>query len=539
MTVDTCRWREDARRLERGATTVPRLSCASLVVALFICFSFMTMPVLQIIGTANTLGSTESQSPVTLTDDPYAQSLSAFHGRNWDWSSYADDDGLVDVIVSERSMGKASVEAIGEFRAYETKVFSTAFQGFAARVSVDMLDEYASGSNPLVDVYPDLTVNATYEDNILQVGADQVWSMTDSHGSPVRGTDVIVAVVDTGIYYNHPDLGGNIGPSYKVIGGYDFNNMDSDPIDDNGHGTHVAGIIAANGNLSGVAPGARLLAYKVLGSDGTGSMSNVILGVERAMDPNQDGNPSDHADVISMSLGGSGDESDPICQAVQNAIEEGIVVVIAAGNSGPGLGTVASPGVAPNAITVGAINDTGALAAFSSRGVPNSLKIKPEISAPGVNVLSTVPYSGAKLSSPSGYSALSGTSMATPHVSGAAALLLQLHPTWTPAQVKSALISGSSVLSEPLWLAGAGGLWVPGAISQRLFSDAPLISYGFAEDASKGFNVTNIGSSISLTASSTDRYSMSADESVDTCPTLPTRPLSLPNLSRSGAFRRR
>lgn len=475
------------------------------------------MPALQILNTAATTGTGyASSSDTTVPNDPYSESLSAFKGRNWDWSSYADHDGYVNVIVSERSLGKASNDAIGAFRAYETNSYSIAFHGFAARVSLDLLTTYASGSSPSVDVYPDLPVNATTEESLVQIGADQVWSMPDGLGSQVRGAGIIVAVIDTGIAYTHPDLGGGFGPSYKVIGGYDFHNGDSDPMDDNGHGTHVAGIIAADGNIMGVAPDAKLLAYKALGSDGSGSMSDVILAVERAMDPNEDGITTDQADVISMSLGGSGDESDPICQAVQNAIADGIVVVVAAGNSGPSMGTVASPGVAPNAITVGAINETGALASFSSRGVPNSLNIKPEISAPGVNINSTVPFSGTKHSSSSGYSTMSGTSMATPHVSGAAALLLQLHRTWTPAQVKSALISGSSDLSEPLWLAGAGGLWVPGAASQRLFAEQPLISYGLAGESSHEFNVSCPGSSISVTASSTDRYSMSADGSVDT-----------------------
>jgi subtilisin family serine protease len=475
------------------------------------------MPALQVLNTAATFGAgAASSSDTAVAEDPYSQSLSDFTTRSWDWASYADNNGYVNVIVSERSSGKDSTDAIAAFKAYQTDSFSIVFQGFAAHVSVNMLNEYASGSSPSIDVYPDLPVNATVEDNILQIGADQVWSMTDSHGSNVRGTGIIVAVIDTGIAYTHPDLGGGFGPSYKVIGGYDFHNKDSDPMDDNGHGTHVAGIIAASGVLTGVAPGAKLLAYKALGSDGSGSMSNVILGVERAMDPNDDGNTADHANVISMSLGGSGDVNDPICKAVQSAIDAGVVVVVAAGNSGPSMGTVASPGVAPNAITVGAINETGALASFSSRGVPNSLTIKPEISAPGVNILSTVPYSGTKHSSSSGYSSMSGTSMATPHVSGAVALLLQLHPLWTPAQVKSALISGSSELAEPLWLAGAGGLWVPGATSQRLFAEQPLISCGFAGEASQQFTVSNSGSSISLTASSTDRYSMSADGSVDT-----------------------
>ena len=488
---------------------------------------FVGAPILQIVSSSAAVTSTpqtegSSQTPST----PYLSSLSDFRGRNWDWSSYADKSGFVNVIVSQpddlaqdgqyvlrTSAAMDSARAVSVLRSYETGSYSLAFHGFSARVDLQTLNLYASGPNPAAEVYPDLPVNATVTDNVQQIGADQVWAMTDSHGVSVRGTGIVVAVIDTGVDYTHPDLGGGFGPSYKVIGGYDFYNHDNDPMDDNGHGTHVAGIIAANGNITGVAPDAKLLAYKCLGSDGSGSMSNVILGIEAAMDPNGDSNPSDHANIISMSLGGAGDETDPICQAVKNAIDAGIVVVVAAGNSGPGMGTVASPGVAPEAITVGAINETGCLAPFSSRGTPDSLLIKPEISAPGVDILSTVPRTGSKHSSPSGYASLSGTSMATPHVSGAAALLLQMHPDWTPDKVKSALIQSSSQLDESLWQAGAGGLWVPSAVSQHLFVNQPLISYGLAGGESQNAVLQNQGQATTLITTSFDMYSISADGS--------------------------
>jgi hypothetical protein len=167
---------------------------------LIVSISFLMMPALQILNTAAAFSTgSSSSSDTTGAEDPYAQSLSAFRTRNWDWASYADNDGYVNVIVSERSSGEASFDAIGEFRAYQTSSFSIAFQGFAAHVSLTMLSAYASGSSPVVDVYPDLPVNATVEDNIVQIGADQVWSMTDSYGSQVRGTGMVVAVIDTGI----------------------------------------------------------------------------------------------------------------------------------------------------------------------------------------------------------------------------------------------------------------------------------------------------------------------------------------------------
>ncbi|MBU0685116.1 MAG: S8 family serine peptidase, partial [Candidatus Thermoplasmatota archaeon] len=298
---------------------------------------------------------------------------------------------------------------------------------------------------------------------------------------------------------------------YKVIDGYDFYNHDSDPMDDNGHGTHVAGVIAGSGGMTGVAPGASILAYKALGPDGSGSMSDVIVAIDRAIDPNQDGDTSDHADVISMSLGGKGQSDDPVCQAVENAVSAGVVVVVAAGNDGPSIGTVSSPGLAPDAITVGAVDNNGALASFSSRGTSPDLTIKPEISAPGANINSTVPFSNAAHSSSTGYAVMSGTSMATPHVSGGAALLLQMHPTWTPAQVKSALISGAAELNESVWSAGAGGLWIPTALDSSLFFSTSMVSYGLAGSASRSVTVTNLGSSVSLSLSSRDCFGLSAD----------------------------
>lgn len=496
-------------RRNPGASS-PRTSIATVSVAILIALALLSFPVLQLCADtpATSVEPVEASDAGQAADAQYSQSIESFKTRSWDWASYADEDGFVNVIVSSSS---GSSEALNAFKSWKIEGFSRAFNGFTARVSLDVLAKYSSGQDPAVRVYPDLTLNATMTESVIQVGADQVWSMTDSHGLAVRGTGVVVAIIDTGIDYTHPDLGGGFGPGHKVIGGYDFINGDNDPIDDNGHGTHVAGTVAASGNISGVAPDAKLLAYKCLGRDGSGPMSTAIRGIEAAMDPNGDGDPSDRADVISMSLGGAGDSDDPICQAVKSAIAAGIVVVIAAGNSGSGMGTVASPGVTPEAITVGAVDDNGDLASFSSRGVANSLLIKPEISAPGVAIVSTVPYSGAKYSSPTGYSALSGTSMATPHVSGAVALLLQMHPEWTPSQVKSALISGSSKMNESLWLGGAGGLWAPTAIGQRLFANEPLISYGSAGGASKATTVSNSGASISLTARASDSYSASAE----------------------------
>jgi subtilisin family serine protease len=449
--------------------------------------------------------------------------------HHWDWRALQDESGFVDVILWTESTSnfKTKISQVESELGYDTsdgiecmsstssvftirETYSISFSGFSAKIKLDLLQELLA-SDPSVQAYPDLQVNATALSNIQQIGADQVWSRVDASGHSVTGYGVSVAVIDTGIDYMHPDLGGGFGPGYKVVGGYDFYNGDTDPMDDNGHGTHVAGTIAAYGVIKGVAPNATLYAYKVLGASGSGSMSSVVSAIDAALDPNGDGSTADHVDVISMSLGGQGSSDDPACLAVQRAVAAGVVVVVAAGNGGPTMRTVASPGLSSYAITVGAVDASGNLASFSSRGPTEDLLMKPEVSAPGVSIYSTVPYSGASHSSSTGYMTMSGTSMATPHISGSAALLIQLHPTWTPAQVKSALVTCAKQINESLWCAGSGEVWVPGAADASLFSSTPLLSYGMANGTSKALTITNSGSGATFATSSSDRFGLAAD----------------------------
>ncbi|WUW19121.1 S8 family serine peptidase [Streptomyces sp. NBC_01465] len=192
------------------------------------------------------------------------------------------------------------------------------------------------------------------DDAVPLVGAPDVWKRKDSKGQKANGKGVTVAVLDSGVDYTHPDLGGAFGEGHKVVGGYDFVNGDADPMDDNGHGTHVSGIIAGSaaeeGGVTGVAPGAQLLAYKVMNANGEGNTSDIIAGIEAAIDP---ANPH-RADVINMSLGGYGDGSDPLGQAATAATKAGVVVVASAGNEGPGSGTVGTPAAADGVVAVGA-----------------------------------------------------------------------------------------------------------------------------------------------------------------------------------------
>ena len=319
-------------------------------------------------------------------------------------------------------------------------------------------------------IQPDMPVHAfaaTAPANIKKIRADQVWSTLGS-----RGRGVTVAIIDTGIDYNHPALGGGFGPGHKVIGGYNFVSKNNDPMDDNMHGTHVAGIIAGNSDeLLGVAPDASLLAFKVLDAHGSGKTSDVLAGIERAADPNNDGDFSDHADVANLSLGGIGNPDDPQSQAIDRGTALGVVYCIAAGNSGSGFHTIASPGNARSAITVGATDNTDLVAFFSSRG-PNTKNaaLKPDVLAPGVSIVSSVP--GGK------YAALSGTSMATPHVAGVAALVKSLHPDWTADQIKSAIVTRASVLNLEGMIQGGGRVDALSAASTSTLVTPASISLG-------------------------------------------------------------
>jgi len=251
--------------------------------------------------------------------------------------------------------------------------------------------------------------------------------------SKYSGKNVSIAFFDTGIDYTHPAL----SPKYQ--GGYDFVNNDDDPYDDQGHGTHVAGITAAkptitstNQQITGIASNSSVFAYKVLDENGEGYTSWFLSAFERAMDPNQDGNLSDHHDIISISAGNpEGSVSDLMSTAATQAVNAGITVIAAAGNNGPTMNTISSPAIAKQVIAVGASIENTRIAPYSSRGTFFEEMIKPDIIAPGHQIISTWPNNQ--------YETLSGTSMATPHVTGIVACLLEKNPTLTPNQIQELL----------------------------------------------------------------------------------------------------
>lgn len=236
-----------------------------------------------------------------------------------------------------------------------------------------------------------------------------------AHAQNVTGNGVKVAILDTGIDSSHEDL--------RVVGGASFVAGEPNALQDgNGHGTHVAGTVAALNNqvgVLGVAYDVDLYAVKVLGADGSGTLSGIAQGIEWSI--------ANNMDVINMSLGGS-TGSTTLKQAADNAYNSGLVVVAAAGNSGDFFGlinTIGYPARYDSVIAVGAVDSNNRRASFSSVGS------QLEVMAPGANILSTLPGNS--------YGSLNGTSMASPHVAGAAALLLAQDPTLTNVQVREKL----------------------------------------------------------------------------------------------------
>jgi subtilisin family serine protease len=269
-------------------------------------------------------------------------------------------------------------------------------------------------------IWLDGKVKVAADDNIEQIGAPAAWQ------AGLTGAGVKVAVLDTGVDATHPDLAG------KVAAAKDFSGSES-TVDRFGHGTHVASIAVGK---KGVAPGAQLLVGKVLDDSGSGYESGIIEGMQWAVDSG--------AKVVNMSLGGDAtDGTDPMSEAVNELSAGGSALfVVAAGNEG-GDYTVGTPGAATSALTVGAVDRNDQLAEFSSRGPRLADQgLKPEITAPGVDIVAAR-AAGTTMGTPvdSLYTTASGTSMATPHVAGAAAILAQEHPDWSGSKLKDALVS--------------------------------------------------------------------------------------------------
>jgi serine protease AprX len=345
----------------------------------------------------------------------------------------------------------------------------------------------------------DPVVRPTMAVSVRSTAADQTWAGTSGlllgigGISGVSGKGIGVALLDSGIA-EHAAL------KYKVAASVSFVTGDPSTTDAYGHGTHVAGVIAGAATSTtslykgGVAPGAHLINVRVLGKNGSGYTSDVIAGIDWVIENRSRYNIR----IINLSLGHPVMEpsaTDPLCEAVQRAVSAGIVVVAAAGNAGrsdtgvPVLGGIISPGNSPYAITVGAIDTKGTVArgddqvaAYSSRGPTKyDFAVKPDVAAPGTRLVSLeASHSYLARNYPAlhragngndAYMQLSGTSMSTPIVSGAVALLLQGSPDLGTAHVKLALQSGATYMPD-------GGLIGAGAGSVNIWASRQIAAKG-------------------------------------------------------------
>ncbi|MDF2723614.1 MAG: hypothetical protein K0Q59_3289 [Paenibacillus sp.] len=316
----------------------------------------------------------------------------------------------------------------------------------SARVSASCLKRIC-GCSGVKTVYLDRIKKTS-----LYVATPSIGSTAIQQRQRLTGKGINIAIIDTGVYL-HPDL---TRPTNRIKAFKDWVNGRKKPYDDNGHGTHMAGDAAGNGTMSrgkytGAAPEAGIVAVKVLGRDGSGYDSTIIKGIDWCIANRK----KLKLRILSMSLGGKADTScgdDPLCQAVGKAVKAGLVVVIAAGNSGPGRRTIESPGNNRSAITVGAVDDRRTITQaddrvtfYSSRGPAKGGWPKPDLVAPGEAIFS-LQAPKSKLSRDyrylrvgKWYFVLSGTSVSAPLVAGAAAQLLQRNPSFSPKQVKAIL----------------------------------------------------------------------------------------------------
>ncbi|MFE5485922.1 S8 family serine peptidase [Streptomyces sp. NPDC056527] len=394
-------------------------------------------------------------------------------------------DGLKLIVQYEGGAGaaRAEVRAAGDtqlrrtFPTIDADAIRTS-KDDVARVWDALTDRQRSGARATASgigkVWLDGVRAARLDNGVRQIGADKAWE------SGYDGTGVKIAVLDTGVDKTHDDL------KPQVVGEKNFS-ASADAVDRVGHGTHVASIAVGSGAKSGgrykgVAPGAKVISGKVLDDEGYGDDSAVIAGMEWAA--------AEGADVVNLSLGGPDSPGvDPLEATVDRlSAEKGILFAVAAGNEGEaGASTVGSPGSADAALTVGAVDKDDTLAPFSSTGPRvGDGAVKPDVTAPGVAItaaaapgsfLDTRP--GTPHPAP-GYLQLDGTSMATPHVAGAAAILKQRYPSWKSTELKGALTASTKGGDHTALQQGSGRVQVDKALVQSVIADPVSLNFGTA-----------------------------------------------------------
>jgi subtilisin family serine protease len=321
-------------------------------------------------------------------------------------------------------------------------------------------------------IWLDKKYEACLDQSVNIVKNQTQWTALESqYGRSIEGSGIKIAILDTGIDPTHPDFSFTNGTS-KIVGAMSFTGETT--TDGFGHGTHCASIAAGTGAASGgkykgVATSALLLNIKVLDNYGYGLESWITSGIQWAVD--------NGAKILSMSIGGdtNTDGTDPLSTTVNWATEQGAICVAAAGNSGSETYTVVNPATAELAIAVGSSSKSDEISSFSSRGPTLDNRIKPDIVAPGDNIIAAR-AAGTSMGSPVSqyYTQESGTSMATPHVAGAAALILDVHPSWNPSQMKMALVNYAKDLNANLLEQGSGRLDICKSANASVLCDPGL-----------------------------------------------------------------
>ncbi|MEJ3747195.1 S8 family serine peptidase [Actinomycetes bacterium KLBMP 9797] len=300
-------------------------------------------------------------------------------------------------------------------------------------------------------IWLDGTLTPALDVSVPRIGAPAAWE------AGYTGDGVTVAVLDSGIDGGHPDLAGRVIDRANLTDGVEPDG------DFTGHGTHVASTVAGR---AGVAPGAKLLDGKVC-VDGGCAESWIVAGMTWAAERG--------ATVVNMSLGGADEPEviDPVEAAVAElSARHGTLFVVTSGNTDGGVveGAIGSPGTAPAALTVGAVDEQDVVANFSRRGPGPHGTLKPDITAPGVDIRAAAPGGG--------YATMSGTSMAAPHVAGAAAILSQRHPKWTGQQLKAALMAAAQPGAEDgVYAQGAGRVDIGRAVRQTVTSRTASVGF--------------------------------------------------------------
>ncbi len=462
-------------------------------------------------------------------------------------------DGTVSVIIQFNQTPEARHFEMMAARGGRLKFSLEHINGAAYRIPVKML-KWLENHPDVAYVSPDRPNKVASDTDVAAVMDDVA---RQQYG--LDGTGIGIAVIDSGVF-NHDDLQKSSGGGSRIVYSESFIPGDPSTNDAYGHGTHVAGIVAGNGHDSasgyptqyvGIAPNANIINLRVLDANGSGTDSQVIAAIQRAIQLKNTYNIR----VINLSLGRGVFESytlDPVCQAVEAAWQSGIVVVVAAGNTGrdnsygtQGYATINAPGNDPNVITVGATktNDTNTrlddtVASYSSKG-PTLLDhvVKPDLVAPGNRIVSLASPGSNLVSSilslnvqpittcilswlgnncttgVSGkYIRLSGTSMATPIVAGAAALMLQKDPTLTPDTIKARMM-------KTAWKGYPGNSWASDAKGRSYFSqyDAFTIGAGYLDvyASLRNTDVVNGGASSPIAyRTTTGKYGLSNSQSI-------------------------